>query len=394
MSLPGQLNPSPRLLLGPGPCDAHPRVLTAMTTPLLGHLDPQFLEVLNDTQDMLRQVFQTQNALTLALSATGMAGMETCLVNLLEPGDKAVVCVAGFFGQRLVEVAGRCGAAVTVSERPWGEVFELNQIREVLTKVRPKVLAIVHAETSTGALQPVEKLGALCHEFDALLVLDTVTSLGCVPVALDSWGVDAAYSCSQKGLGCPPGLSPVSFSERALEAINHRKSKVQSWYLDLTLLQKYWGEERAYHHTAPISMNYALREGLRLVLEEGLQARWDRHLRNHRALKAGLMAMGLSYTATEGHQLPQLNAVRIPSGVNDIAVRKQLLTQFGIEIGGGLGEFKGKAWRIGLMGYNSRPGVVLLFLGALEQCLAAQGAKVSPGAGVAAAKALYAALTV
>jgi alanine-glyoxylate transaminase / serine-glyoxylate transaminase / serine-pyruvate transaminase len=388
----GQLNPSPRLLLGPGPCDAHPRVLTAMTTPLLGHLDPQFLDVLNETQEMLRYVFQTKNKLTLAMSATGMAGMETCLVNLLEAGDQALVCVGGFFGQRLAEVAGRCGAQVSVIERPWGEVFDLNQIRAALTKVRPKVLAIVHAETSTGAWQPVEKLGALCKEFDTLLVLDTVTSLGCVPVALDAWGVDAAYSCSQKGLGCPPGLSPVSFSQRALDAIQRRKTKVQSWYLDLSLLQKYWGEERAYHHTAPISMNYALREGLRLVLEEGLQARWDRHMRNHRALKAGLLAMGLSYTAAEGHQLPQLNAVRVPAEVNDVEVRKQLLTQFGIEIGGGLGEFKGKAWRIGLMGYNSRPGVVLQFLGALEQCLVAQGAKVTPGAGVAAANAVYVAL--
>jgi alanine-glyoxylate transaminase/serine-glyoxylate transaminase/serine-pyruvate transaminase len=388
----GQLNPSPRLLLGPGPCDAHPRVLTAMTTPLLGHLDPQFLDVLNETQEMLRYVFQTKNKLTLSMSATGMAGMETCLVNLLEAGDQALVCVAGFFGQRLAEVAGRCGAQVSVIERPWGEVFDLNQIRAGLTKVRPKVLAIVHAETSTGAWQPVEKLGALCREYDTLLVLDTVTSLGCVPVALDAWGVDAAYSCSQKGLGCPPGLSPVSFSQRALDAIQRRKTKVQSWYLDLTLLQKYWGEERAYHHTAPISMNYALREGLRLVLEEGLQARWDRHMRNHWALKAGLLAMGLSYTAAEGHQLPQLNAVRVPAEVNDVEVRKQLLTQFGIEIGGGLGEFKGKAWRIGLMGYNSRPGVVLQFLGALEQCLLAQGAKVTPGAGVAAANSVYVAL--
>jgi alanine-glyoxylate transaminase/serine-glyoxylate transaminase/serine-pyruvate transaminase len=389
--LPGQLNPSPRLLLGPGPSDAHPRVLAAMTTPLLGHLDPQFLEIMDQTQDLLRQVFQTKNALTLPISATGMAGMETCLVNLLEPADRVVVCAAGFFGQRLAEVAGRCGAAVTVSERPWGEVFEPEQVREVLARVRPKVLTIVHAETSTGAWQPLEQIGKLCREFDALLVADTVTSLGCVEVALDAWGVDAAYSCSQKGLGCPPGLSPVSFGPRAVEAVRRRKNKVQSWYLDLTLLAKYWGEERAYHHTAPISMIYALREGLRLILEEGLQARWDRHLRNHRALKAGLTALGLTYTGAEGRQLPQLNAVRIPAGVDDLAVRKRLLAQFGIEVGGGLGEFKGKAWRIGLMGYNARPSVVLLFLGALEQCLHAQGCKVAPGAGVAAANTVFAA---
>jgi alanine-glyoxylate transaminase / serine-glyoxylate transaminase / serine-pyruvate transaminase len=386
--LPGQLNPSPRLLLGPGPCDAHPRVLTAMATPLVGHLDPQFIQMMDETQEMLRQVFQTRNALTLPISATGMAGMETCLVNLVERGDPVVICVNGFFGQRMVEVARRCGATVTVLERPWGEVFDPQQIRDLLTRERPKVLGIVHAETSTGAWQPLEQLGALCRESDTLLLVDTVTALGCVPVAVDAWGIDATYSCTQKGLGCPPGLSPVSFSQRAVDAINRRKTKAQSWYLDLTLLQKYWGEERAYHHTAPITMIYALREGLRLILEEGLQVRWDRHLRNHRALKAGLTAMGLTYTAAEGHQLPQLNAVRIPVGVDDLAVRKQLLAQFGIEIGGGLGDFKGKAWRIGLMGYNARPGVVLQFLGALEQCLLKQGAKVTPGAGVVAANAV------
>jgi alanine-glyoxylate transaminase/serine-glyoxylate transaminase/serine-pyruvate transaminase len=369
VSIPGQLNPSPRLLLGPGPSDAHPRVLAAMTTPLLGHLDPQFLTIMDETQEMLRQALQTKNALTLPISATGMAGMEACVFNLIEPGDKMVVCVKGFFGQRIVEVATRAGAAVTTIERPWGSVFDPNQIRDVLTKVRPKVLAIVHAETSTGAWQPIDQLGKMCHEFDTLLLVDTVTSLGCVRLALDAWEIDATYGCSQKGLSCPSGLSPVSFSPRAALAIKRRKSKVQSWYFDMTLLERYWGSERMYHHTAPISMIYALREGLRLVLEEGLQARWDRHLRNHQALKVGLLAMGLTYTAEEGHQLPQLNAVRIPAGVDDVAVRKELLSTYGIEIGGGLGEFKGKAWRIGLMGYNSRPGVVLQFLGALESCL-------------------------
>jgi alanine-glyoxylate transaminase/serine-glyoxylate transaminase/serine-pyruvate transaminase len=385
MPLPGQLNLSPRILLGPGPCDVHPRVLSVMATPLLGHLDPQFLQIMDETQDTLRQVFQTRNPLTLTVSGTGMSGMEACLVNLIEPGDRVVVCVNGFFGQRLVEIAGRAGGVVTTIERPWGEVFDPSQIREVLARVRPKVLAIVHAETSTGAWQPVEPLGALCREFDTLLVLDTVTSLGCVPVALDAWGVDAAYSCSQKGLSCPSGLSPVSFSPRAVEAIERRKTKVQSWYLDMTLLRRYWGEERMYHHTAPISMAYAIREALRLVLEEGLENRWARHMRNHQALKAGLTALGLTYTAAEGHQLPQLNAVRIPAGIDDLTVRKQLLNNFGIEIGGGLGDFKGKAWRIGLMGYNARPAVVLQFLGALEQCLVTQGLKLTPGAGVGAA---------
>jgi alanine-glyoxylate transaminase/serine-glyoxylate transaminase/serine-pyruvate transaminase len=268
-------------------------------------------------------------------------------------------------------------------------VFDVGQIRETLQRVRPKVLAIVHAETSTGAWQPAEELGAACHEFDTLLVLDTVTSLGCVPVKLDAWGVDAAYSCSQKGLSCPPGLAPVSFSPRAVEAIARRKTKVQSWYLDTTLLRRYWDDEHAYHHTAPISMTYALREGLALVHEEGLEARWARHLRNHKALKAGLTALGLTYTAAEGRQLPQLNAVRIPAGVDDAAVRRRLLNEFNIEIGSGLGEFKGKAWRIGLMGYGSQPGNVLLLLGALELCLRGAGAKVTPGAGVGAAIAAF-----
>jgi alanine-glyoxylate transaminase/serine-glyoxylate transaminase/serine-pyruvate transaminase len=274
---------------------------------------------------------------------------------------------------------------VAVLERPWGEAFDPQQVREVLQRVRPKALAIVQAETSTGIWQPIEELGGICHEQDALLIVDAVTALGCVPVRLDDWGIDAVYSCSQKGLGCPSGLAPVSFSQRAVEAIERRKAKVQSWYLDLTLLRKYFGPERVYHHTTPISMNYALHEGLRLVLEEGLETRWARHLRNHRALKAGLAALGMGYTAAEGRQLPQLNAVRIPAGVDDLAVRKMLLCDFGIEIGGGLGEFKGKVWRIGLMGYGSKISNVVLLLSALEVCLAAQGYKVSPGAAVGAA---------
>ncbi len=390
MKIPGQLNPSPRLLLGPGPCDAHPRVLTVMATPLLGHLDPQFLDVMNDTQAMLREVYETKNHLTFPVSATGMAGMETCFVNLLEPGDKAVLCVNGFFGTRMVDVAGRCGAELTILNQQWGDVFDLDTIRDTLKKVRPKVLGIVHAETSTGALQPMEQLGKLCHEFDTLVVADCVTSLGCIPVKLDAWEIDAAYSCSQKGLSCPPGLSPISFSDRAVAALKARKSKVQSWYLDLSSIQSYWGNERAYHHTAPITMVYALREGLRLALEEGLEARFARHLRNHRALQAGLTALGLKYLAPEGKRLPQLNAVRIPDGVDDAAARKRVLTEFGIEIGGGLGDFKGKAWRIGLMGYNSRPNCVFQVLAALEQILRGAGVKVDAGVAVGAAEKIYA----
>ena len=389
MTLPAPLNPPSRLLLGPGPSDVHPRVLRAMGAPLVGHLDPYFLRVMDETRDMLRRVFQTSNALTLPISATGMGGMETCFVNLVEPGDRVVVCVKGFFGQRMVEVATRARAELTVLERPRGEVFDLNELRDVLEKVRPKVLAIVHAETSTGAWQPVEELGKLCHEFDALLLLDTVTSLGCVPVALDTWQADAAFSCSQKGLGCPPGLSPLSFSPRAAEVVSKRKSRAQSWYLDLSLVQKYWADDRVYHHTAPATMVYALHEGLRIVLEEGLPARWERHRKNHLALKAGLKALGLSYLAAEGHQLPQVNAVTIPANIDDLAVRRRLLTEFSIEIGSGLGDLKGKAWRIGLMGHNSRPGNVLLLLAALEQCLLACGAKTTPGTGVAAANRIY-----
>ena len=389
MNLPGQLNPPPRLLLGPGPSDVHPRVLSAMATPLLGHLDPAFLDIMQDTQQMLRDAFVTKNVLTIPVSATGMAGLEACAVNLLEPGDSVVVCVMGYFGQRMAEVASRTGAKVTVLELPWGEVFDLDRIRDTLQQVRPKVLTIVHAETSTGAHQPLDRLGKLCHEFDTLLIVDAVTSLGCVPVKVDEWQLDAVFSCSQKGLSCPPGLSPITISPRAEEAMGRRKTKAQSWYLDLSLVRQYWGSDRAYHHTAPITMVYALREGLRLLHEEGLDARWARHVRNHRALKAGLTALGLKYSAKVGNQLPQLNAVFVPPGVDDMAVRKRLLADFGIEVGGGLGDFKGKVWRIGLMGHNSRPGPVFTVLAALEQCLRGAGMKVNPGAGVAAAEDAY-----
>ncbi len=391
MSIPGQLNPPPRLLLGPGPSDAHPRVLAAMTTPLLGHLDPFFLELMQETQQLLRDVFLTKNPLTFPVSATGMAGMETCVVNLIEPGDKMVICYAGYFSQRMIDVAGRCGAQVTVLEQKWGQVFDLNVIRETLKTVRPKALGIVHAETSTGALQPIAELGKLCHEFDCLLIVDAVTSFACTPLKVDEWELDAVFSCSQKGLGCPPGMSPVTFGPRAEAAMSARKTKVQSWYFDLTMIRTYWTSgDRAYHHTAPISMVYALREGLRIVMEEGLENRWARHQRNHVALKAGLTALGLNYSAQEGHQLPQLNAVYIPDGVDDLTIRKKLLAEFGIEIGGGLGDFKGKVWRIGLMGQNSRPAVVFTVLAALEQCLRGVGVKITPGSGVGAAEEAYA----
>lgn len=389
----GQLTPTPRLLLGPGPSDAHPRVLSVMSTPLLGHLDPQFLEIMAQTQEMLRAAFRTRHALTLPVSATGSAGMECCLVNLLEPGDRLVVARKGYFGNRMVEIGERTRAEMTVLDAPWGEVFDLNRLRDVLKQVRPKVLAIVHAETSTGAIQPLSELGKLCHEFDTLLLVDAVTSLGCSPLEVDAWEIDAVFSCSQKGLGCPPGLAPLSLSDRAVEVLQRRKTKVQSWYLDLTTVQKYWGADRVYHHTGPITMVYALREGLRILLEEGLEARWARHQKNHVALKAGLTAMGLEYAANPACQMPQLNAVRIPPGVDDLSVRRQLLSEFGIEIGGGLGDFKGKVWRIGLMGYNSRPACVMLVLSALERCLKSHGCPIRPGAGVAAAAEAYAGMS-
>jgi alanine-glyoxylate transaminase/serine-glyoxylate transaminase/serine-pyruvate transaminase len=376
--------------MGPGPSDVHPRVLQAMATPLLGHLDPEFVQIMNETQEMLRHVFQTENRLTLPVSGTGSAGMETCVVNLIEPGDKMLVCVNGVFGQRMTDVAARAGAAVSTIERPWGQVFDAGEIADAVNRIRPKVVGIVHAETSTGAWQPMEQLGRIAHDAGALLLMDCVTSLGGVPVRLDEWAVDAAYSGTQKCLSCPPGLSPVSFSPRALEAIKARKTKVQSWYLDMTMVERYWGDERFYHHTAPISMNYALREALRIVCEEGLEPRWARHQLNHRALKAGLAAIGIDYVTQPGHELPQLNAVRIPAGVDDLATRKQLLADFGIEIGGGLGDFKGKAWRVGLMGHASRPNNVLLFLAAIEQILVARGAKLAGGSGVAAANQVYA----
>jgi alanine-glyoxylate transaminase/serine-glyoxylate transaminase/serine-pyruvate transaminase len=375
--------------MGPGPSDTHPRVLAALGAPTVGHLDPYFLQVMNETQSMLRQVFRTQNTLTLAVSGTGSAGMETCVVNLIEPGDKMLVCVNGVFGGRMADVAGRAGAQVTTIERPFGEVFSTDQIAEAVARVKPKVVGIIHAETSTGALQPLPEISKVVHAAGALLLADTVTSLGGTPVEVDSWELDAVYSGTQKCLSCPPGLAPVTFSPRAVAAIDARKTKVASWYLDMTMVRNYWGQDRAYHHTAPINMNYALREALAVALEEGLDARFARHTRNHLALKSGLAAMGLSYAVAEGIQLPMLNAVLIPAGADDLKVRQQLLNEFGIEIGGGLGPMKGKTWRIGLMGETSSPRNVLLLLAALERCLGDQGIKTPPGAGVAAANESY-----
>ena len=387
--IPAPVAPPRRILMGPGPSDIHPRVLLAMAAQTVGHLDPYFLRIMDETQTMLRQVFCTQNKLTLAVSGTGSAGMEAVVANLIEPGDKMIVCVNGVFGGRMADVAARCGAIVTKLERPFGEIFTSEEIEKALKEHRPKVVGIVNAETSTGASQPVQEIARLCHENGALFAVDCVTSLGGQPVEVDAWQLDAVYSGTQKCLSCPPGLAPVTFSDRAVAAIDARKTKVQSWYLDMQMVKDYWGSNRAYHHTAPINMNYGLHEALRIVLEEGLEARFARHKKNHLALKAGLSAMGLEYAVKEGQQLPMLNAVWIPTGADDAAVRKQLLTEFGIEIGGGLGPMKGKTWRIGLMGSGSSASNVLVFLAALEKCMLDQGLKTPPGAGVAAANATY-----
>ncbi len=384
------LNPPVRILMGPGPSDIHPRVLQAMGKGTIGHLDHYYLEIMNDMQRMLQALLRTKNPMTLAISGTGSAGMEATVVNLIEPGDSMVVCVNGVFGARMVDVAQRAGAKVTQVEKPWGEVFTPADLKPALEKAQPKLLGIVMAETSTGAWQPIEEISKLVHDSGALLLVDAVTSLGGVNVEVDQWNIDAIYSGSQKCLSCPPGLSPVSFNARAMDVILGRKSKVQSWYLDVTMLAKYWGSERVYHHTAPINMTYGLYEALRLVHEEGLESCFARHLLNHRALKAGLAALGIEYAAQEGHQLPMLNAVRIPAGVDDATVRGALLHRFGIEIGGGLGAFKGKVWRIGLMGYGSRANNVFVLLAALEQLLQEQHYRFDHGASIAAATAVYA----
>ena len=364
-----QLNPPPRLLLGPGPCNVPPRVLSAMSLPPVGHLDPYFLAIMDEIQSLLRYTWQTQNRFTIPVSGTGSAAMEATLANIVEPDDVVLIGINGYFGHRLVDMASRYGADVRKMIKPWGEVFTLEELRESLEAYRPAVLALVHAETSTGACQPIAEVGQLCREYDCLLLVDTVTSLGGVPLLLDEWGVDLAYSCSQKGLGCPPGASPLTLGERAIEKLQNRKSKVANWYLDMSLLSSYWGEERTYHHTAPINMNYGLREALRIVAEEGLEERWQRHANTARLLWDGLAELGLSCHVPLEFRLPTLTTVRIPEGVDGKVVSRRLLNEYNIEIGGGLGELGGKVWRIGLMGANSCPENVLLLLNALGKVL-------------------------
>ena len=364
-----ELNPPPRLLLGPGPSLVHPRVLRAMATPLVGHLDPCFLEIMERTQDLLRYVFETENRLTVPISGTGSAAMEAAVANMVEPGDDVLVCINGYFGLRLVDMAERYGGEVRTIEKSWGEVFEISEIDQAFKANPAKVVAIVHAETSTGARQPMEGIADVVHEHGGILIADAVTSLGGIPVQVDELGIDVCYSGSQKCLSCPPGMSPITLSSRAEERLMARKTPVANWYLDLSMIQKYWGEERTYHHTAPISSNYALYEGLRIVAEEGLEARWKRHRANAELLWAGLEGMGFSMHVGAGFRLPMLTTVLIPDGLEEMKVRKRLLEEYNIEIAGGLGELKGKVWRIGLMGYSSRKENVTLFLAALKDCI-------------------------
>lgn len=363
------LNTPERILLGPGPSMVHPRVLRAMAQPLVGHLDPQFIALMNEVQDLLRSVFQTSNQMTIPVSGTGSAGMEAAVCNFVEPGDPVIVAVNGYFGVRLCDMFGRYGAEVRRLDCPWGEVFDPAEIEAALEEKPAKVVAVVHAETSTGARQPLDGLGEMVHKHGGLFLVDCVTSLGGVPLKVDEWNIDIAYSGTQKCLSCPPGLAPLTVGERARQVLMARKTKVPNWYLDLSLLASYWGGERTYHHTAPISMNYALREALRLVDEEGLEARWARHAANAQELWDGLEAMGLQLIVPAGHRLPSLTTVAVPNGVDEAAVRRRLLDEYNVEIAGGLGAFKGKAWRIGLMGYSSRRENIVVLLGALRNLL-------------------------
>jgi alanine-glyoxylate transaminase / serine-glyoxylate transaminase / serine-pyruvate transaminase len=369
MSAAPKANPPIRTLLGPGPSPVSPRVLAALALPVVGHLDPKFLEIMDQSMAMLREVFQTKNRLALPMSGTGSAGMETCFVNLVESGDAVLIGVNGVFGTRMVDVAQRCGAQVDTVEAEWGTALDAQKFKDALGKKQYKVAAVVHAETSTGVLQPLDDIAEMVRESGALLMVDTVTSLGGAPVRVDELGIDACYSGTQKCLGCPPGLSPVTFSERAVEVIRKRKTKVQSWYLDLSMIEKYWGSERIYHHTAPISMNYALHEALRIVLEEGLEKAWQRHRQVHETFVREMRKLELEPAVAESIRAPMINTVKVPEGVDDPKVRQRLYDDFDIEIGAGLGPLKGKIWRVGLMGHGARVENIEILSKALKQLL-------------------------
>lgn len=383
-------HPPSRVLMGPGPSDIHSRVLQALGRPVIGHLDPEFIMMMDEIKGLLHYAFQTTNQMTLPISAPGSAGMECAFVNLLEPGDSVIVCVNGVFGGRMVENVERCGATAIKVVDDWGTPIDLNKLEDAL-KANPgvKAVAFVHAETSTGVQSDAAAISALAQKFDALTIMDAVTSLAGTPVLVDEWKIDACYSGTQKCLSCVPGLSPVTFSERALETIRGRNHKVQSWFLDLNLIMGYWSSEgatRSYHHTAPVNTLYALHESLVMLKEEGLENAWKRHGKNHLALKAGLEALGLNLLVEEGYRLPQLNAVKIPGGVDEALVRRRMLSDFGIEIGAGLGALAGKVWRIGLMGQSSSPRHVTLVLSALEGILTDMGANTGNGGAAQAAQ--------
>ncbi len=380
--------PPVRTLMGPGPSDVHPRVLSAMARPTIGHLDPVFVSMMDEIKTLLQYAFQTKNDLTIPVSAPGSAGMETCFVNLVEPGDKVVICVNGVFGGRMKENVERYGGVPVMVEQEWGRAVDPQRLEDALKAQRDaKIVAFVHAETSTGAQSDAKTLAEIAHRAGCLVIADTVTSLGGSPLKVDEWKLDAVYSGSQKCLSCTPGLSPVTFSSHAVEKIKARKTKVSSWFLDLNLVMGYWGGavKRAYHHTAPINPLYGLHEALVMLAEEGLENSWERHARNHRALRAGIEAMGLSFLVPESERLPQLNAIRTPDGIDEAAVRGKLLSQFNLEIGAGLGALAGKVWRIGLMGYASNIKNIVFCLGAVESALVQAGARIQPGKAVQAA---------
>ena len=381
-----RLNPPLRILLGPGPSNVHPRVQQAMAAPMVGHLDPYFVKIMDDTVELLRFLFRTQNRLTFPISGTGSAGMEASFCNFLEPGDTVVIGVNGVFGERMVDNALRCGAEVIPVTAEWGKIVAPETIETALkSRKKVKMLALVHAETSTGVLQPLAEASQMAKQYGALFMVDTVTSLGGQEVAVDEWGIDICYSGTQKCISCPPGLAPFTANQKALDVLQARKSKGKSWYLDLALLSAYWGTGRVYHHTAPVTMIYALHEALALIVEEGLETRLKRHQKNAAALHAGLEAIGIVLHAEEGHRLNSLTSIRVPIGVDDLRVRQKLLNEYNIEIGGGLGPLKGKIWRIGLMGESSTEENVLFLLYALEKILQAEGYRLETGAGVTAA---------
>ncbi|MEJ6517642.1 MAG: pyridoxal-phosphate-dependent aminotransferase family protein [Pseudomonadales bacterium] len=390
--MPSSFNPTVRTLMGPGPSDVNPRILGAMAKPTIGHLDPEFIRLMDEIKGMLQYAYRTKNELTIPVSAPGSAGMETCFVNLVEAGDKVIVCENGVFGGRMADNVRRLGGVVVHVEQQWGRAVDLDAVADAL-KNNPdaKIVAFVHAETSTGARSDAKGICDLARQSDCLTIVDCVTSLAGCDVNLDDWQADAAYSGTQKCLSCAPGLSPISFSDKALEVVKNRKTPVTSWFLDLNLVMGYWGEgqTRAYHHTAPVNALYGLHEALVVLQEEGLEASWQRHTTNHMALRAGIEAMGMSFVVPEDERLAQLNTVTIPEGVDEAAVRKQLLQQFNLEIGAGLGALAGKVWRIGLMGYASNPKNVLLCVNALEAVLSQYNAPINKGVATAAVQASY-----